>query len=504
MMAYKKSKLALYLISIINSALALANEETTSEIFNSTQSKEKTSFFSFSGQLSTFTKAGFNNVEVDTAIGQYPTESFATVFGQFNTYYDMLVFINNDYINKFEFGLGASAGGLVLDSTLRDGASFAGSGLNGGSGLNNNYFGGWLGYLLDAPYGSYPFKDNRYIMLHNAYIDLQTKYFNIKAGRYESSMDYHSGYVQGFNLDFHTSYGDSVKNNLNQVKVWWFSSYGRAFAYSEWLLDFYSVKTTLLDDGRRVNFGNHAVGTDIVYGGFKDSGTYMSGQSVLVRPFFYFYPGLYEAPGLKLVYEKQFGNGYGLKATIQGFYLHVQREFTTVGSGARRYDESIDEHTGNLNIIIQGNIYNYNVRIGYYQNFGSGNSHFGTYGNPMGFDFWTAGVYDIGASISDVINRNAKTAYLSGGGFYDLKYGRLSWDILARITKSPRSDEESIALSISHAFKNHIALGLKLEWYRDTTKAGYNPGATLPGSSALSQTRTDDRSHAFITFDYTF
>ena len=75
--------------------------------------------------------------------------------------------------------------------------------------------------------------------------------------------------------------------------------------------------------------------------------------------------------------------------------------------------------------------------------------------------------------------------------------------MLGRITRSPRSDEESVALFVSHTFKNNIALGMKVEWLRDTTKTGYNPGANL-GGSALKSTRVDDRSHAYGTFAYYF
>ncbi|RDU65911.1 hypothetical protein CQA53_05320 [Helicobacter didelphidarum] len=468
--------------------------------------KHKPKIFSYDGMLASFIKAGFNNAKVDTAIGQYPTESFGTIFGQFNTHYDFTEIISNESVNVLKIGLGVSAGGLFIDSTLRDGASFNGSGLSGGSGLNNNYFGGWNGYLGNLNDDGYPYKHNRNFVVQNAYVDLQTKYFNFKGGRYESSMDYHSGYTQGVNLDVHFGYGDKARNPDNEIKIWWFSSFGRAFAYSEWFLDFYAVKFANID-GKLVNLGIHAAGVDIKYGGLVDSNNYKKGSSLLVRPFLYFYAGLYEAPGLKLVYENQFGNGFGLKTTLQGFFLHIHpanQLNADKGAGKSRYNEYIDEYSGNLNFILQAFFHNHNARVGIYKNFGSGNAHFGTYGNPMGFDFWTASVYDIGASISDVINRNAITGYFSGGGSYNLKYGTLTWDILARLTRSPRSDEESVALYISHAFKNNIALGLKLEWFRDTTKAGYNPGATLPKTENLTVARTDDRSHAFITFDYKF
>ena len=461
----------------------------------------KVKFFSHDGTVGSFSKVGFNRAAVDVASGRYPTESFSSIFAQFNTYYNLLAFIPTDSIKKLEIGIGASGGGLFIDSTLRDGAAFAGSGLSGGSGLNANYFGGYGGYLFDNFPGAYPYVHNRNIVIHNAYLDFSTKHFDFKAGRYESPFDYYSGYTQGFHLDYHTDIGS--KANL---KVWWFSSWGRAFAYSQWLLDFYSVKQSTLKDGSQFNYGNHGVGIDFGYGIIADSGVYKKGSNFFVRPFFHFYPGIFESPGLKISYEQQFGNGYGFSATIQGFYLHVDKEFTTIGSGGTRtrYDSSVDEHSANLNVILKANIHSHDLMIGYYQNFGSANSHFGTYGNPMGIDYWTGSVYDIGASISDIINRNAASVYGGFGGSYGSKYGTFSWNVLGRITRSPRSDENSVALTLTHTFNNKISLTLKAEWLSDTTKAGYNPGASLPGTSALSANRTDDRSHIFFIFDRPF
>lgn len=456
-------------------------------------------FFSVSGSLGSFTKAGVNRSKINTEKGIYPTDSFSTLFGEVNTKYNFLTFIDSDYINRLSLGLGLSAGTLTWDSTRNDGKTWTGNGLTSGSGLNNNYVGGWGGYFADR---AYYYQDNRNFMVQNAYLDLGTKYFDFKGGRYESTMDYFSGYTQGFEANIHFKYG--IKAN-NEAKIWWFSSYGRAFAYSEWFLDFYAPKSTLKDNGKRENYGIHAGGIDINYGEFAEFGSHKYGENLLVRPFVYFYPGLYEAPGLKIDYQKYFGKGYGVGFTLQGFGLHVRDKFTTAyDKNNKRYDEKVDRWSGNINAILKAYLFEYNLRLGYYHNIGSANSHFGTYGNPLGFDFWTASVYDIGASISDVINRNAKTIYLSGGGDYNLEYGKFAWEVLGRVTRSPRSDEESIALSLSHLFSNNIKLGLKLEWFRDTTKAGYNPGATLPSSNAIISKRTDDRSHAFITFDYFF
>lgn len=474
----------------------------------------KKKFFNFSGSLESFTKVGFNNASVDTKSGQYPTESFTTIMGLLDTTYDVNLYIPEGIFNKFEFGLGAAAAGLVWDSSKYDGYTGAtGQGGNNthfnGSGINNNYIGAYFGPTANGTSGSGKFSENRYIIVHNAYLDLETELggvtYGFRGGRYASTMEYHSGYTQGFEFTAAFGYGDTEYNPANMVKFMWFSSFGRGFPYSQYLLDFYFPKTTT-SGGKEVNLGIHAFVTDVTYGGPEENDEgYKVGYTILARPFLYFYPGLYEASGLKLVYENHFGNGMAFKVTGQGYMLHVTRPFTTAtNSNNKRYDETVDELSGNLNLIGQFFIDNYNVRLGYYQNFGSANSHFGTYGNPMGFDFWTTSIYDIGGAVSDIINRNALSFYLSGGGDYDFSFGKFSWEVLGRITRSPRSDEESVALFVSHTFKNNIALGVKVEWLRDTTKTGYNPGANLGANDTLKSTRVDDRSHAYGTFAYYF
>lgn len=477
-------------------------------------SNDKSRFFTLTGNVGSFTKAGFTGGKIDTAKKYYPTESFTSMFGELTGKFDINNVYENEIFSKFEAGLGVAAAGLAMDSTKNDGGTRNNSGLSSGSGINTNYIGYYGGYKGNGDDG---YKDAHLIMIHNAYVDMQTNalqtgnlesYFDLKLGRYESGMDYFSGFTQGWNFDWHFKYGDTEANPDNEVKLWWFSSFGRAFAYSQWFYDYYAVKVV---NGASV--GVHALGADVTYGGIDDGSQsgFAYGDKIFVRPFLYFVPGLYEAPGLKAVYEYQFGNGMGVKVTAQGFVLHVHKPFVTSdkNSSLARYNEVVDEWSQNLNLIAEGNIYNYNVRLGYYENFGSANSHFGTYGNPLGLDFWTASVYDIGASISDIINRNARSGYISGGGHYDLKYGTLSWDLLGRITRSPRSNEESIALYVNHAFKNGLAIGLKLEWYRDTTNATYSIGSEIVkngsnNSHALAAARTDDRSHAFFTVDYSF
>ncbi len=86
----------------------------------------------------------------------------------------------------------------------------------------------------------------RNYVIYNAYLRYNYKdIFQIRGGRYESPADYMSGYNQGLDMTL----------NLGNFKFWWFSSFGRGFAYNEWLYNFYSPKTYTLKNGQTINPG---------------------------------------------------------------------------------------------------------------------------------------------------------------------------------------------------------------------------------------------------------
>lgn len=282
----------------------------------------------------------------------------------------------------------------------------------------------------------------------------------------------------------------------DELKFWWFSSWGRAFAYSQWFLDFYAPVSSKTKNGKAENLGIHSGGIDYVHNSIATNNGVKDGMSILFRPWTQFYASLFNAAGGKLDYQHYFGNGYGVGLTIQGYALNI------IGSG-----ESVDKLSGNLNAILKAYMFDYNVRLGIYKNFGSANSHIGTYGNPLGIDQWTASVYDKGPSLNDITSRNAFSVWLSGGGAHGNEVGTFSWEILGRYTTAPRSDEASVALFLNQRFNNGFALGLKLEWFSDTTKAGYtiyDKNVLTYDKNVLTKNRTDDRSHAFVTLDYNF
>lgn len=453
---------------------------------NAIADENKDEFFGYSGGVGTFSKFGFNNAKIDTTNGKYPTESFTTLFGRIDTTYNFKALMDSNAIDALKIGVGIAGGGLIYDSTSKDGLDDWGYGNSRrGSGLNSAYVGAWYGNGKVGGSGG----GVRNYILHNAYLDFQSAYFNLKGGRYESAMDYFSGYTQGFNADVHFKVAPN-----DELKFWWFSSWGRAFAYSQWFLDFYAP--IILD--KETNKGIHSGGIDYVHNSIATNNGVKDGMSILFRPWTQFYASLFNAAGGKLDYQHYFGNGYGVGLTIQGYALNLIGNKNVVKTGLS--GNRIDKLSGNLNAILKAYMFDYNVRLGIYKNFGSANSHIGTYGNPLGIDQWTASVYDIGPSLNDITSRNAFSVWLSGGGAHGNEVGTFSWEILGRYTTAPRSDEASVALFLNQRFNNGFALGLKLEWFSDTTKAGY----TIYGNTALTKNRTDDRSHAFVTLDYNF
>ena len=445
------------------------------------ENKEK--FFDYSGHLATFNKFGFNNKKVDNSKDIYPTESFTTIFGKVDTIYDFKPYIHSDAIKVFKIGLGMGANGLAYDSTKKDGQSGI---YSSGSGLNRNYVGAWQGNGKVGGSGG----SERNYMLHNAFIDFQSTYFNLKGGRYESDKDYHSGYTQGISADLHFN---ATPND--EIKFWWFSSWGRALADSQWFLDFYAVKLGA-DEG---NTGIHSGGMDYKHDSIVENDGIKSGASVLFRPWTQFYAGLFNASGGKLEYHQYFGNGYGVRLTAQGYALNLVGNKEVNDSSQN--GEKVDKLSGNLNAILKVFMFDYNVRLGVYKNFGSAGYHIGTYGNPVGIDQWTGSVYDKASggdasssknnahALSNITARNALTAYLSSGGAHTFEIGTFKWEILARYTTAPSSDEASVALLLRQIFNLGFTLGLKVEWLNDKNKI---------------QKRTDDRSHAFVMLDYNF
>lgn len=453
--------------------------------------------FTVKGYAGSFSKIGFNNSIIDgntnatnnvTVNTRYPTETFTSAMGQLDGIMDLKSKMQEDL--SLVFGLGITAGGLALDSTRYD-LDASGKHVNP-AGVGFNYIGyweGWDGHI--NPTGN----NTKGILVHNAYARFESKYINLTVGRYESSMDYYSGYTQGFNLDFNLGYGDTNANPDNLVRLWLFGSWGRAFAYSQWIYDYYLNNDIT---------GTYALGIDVSYGGFSKNGSDIEvGNSFLVKPFVYYSKSFYTAPGIKLQYKvkRDFGGlAFGSTTTFNSMFPMLDKSKL----GKYRYGNLVQNGAFTLNLIQTFDFNNYNAGVAIYKNFGNANANIGTSGNPSGIDFWTSTVYEIGQALSNFVSADALSPYIFGGGSYSLASGDFNWSVLGRLTFAPRADEQSVALTLTHKFKNRVGVGLKLEYFSVTTKPGYAVGYNGPLLASKTTSDTQDRSHAFFNVDYSF
>lgn len=457
-------------------------DETTANSTISIIKKEGFRFY-YTGWVESFSKIGFNNQKIDSNLGKYPTDSFSAMVGSFG--------LKGEYekgIQHLDFGLSITAGGLVYDSSSRAYPGGEGS-------VMNEYIGMWEGYDLQ---GKSHIKRHYYVV-NNAYLDYGISFgsskgqgFYFKGGRYESKAQYMSGYTQGFELGFKTW-------NLD---LWWFSSYGRAFAYGQWLVDFYSPR------GYYESYDENGKGI----GSFKNNGIhafkaiYSIGR-LDISPQVYFSIGTYTAPIIELVYDtdRDFSaKGFRSQTTLH--FMNPLHNSRVVNDRDYRYGDLVAKSTQTLYIKQRFDFNEYNFGLGLYKNFGNANAYIGTIGNPIMLDLWTTSAYDLGRNISDIISKNAITPFVFiGGKHFDNKF---SWNLIGRYTDSARSEEGSIAGAFSYAFGGGLSVGVKLEWLTDTTKSGYRVGSK---ENNITQTngqkvpkRTDDRSHSFVWVRYEF
>ena len=416
--------------------------------------------YKVSGSAESFTKWGFNNQQLNKTTGAAPTESFTTIFSQLN--------LNLDLGAGFKAGFGGAIGGLAFDSTDgKDNQPF--------SAVRNAYYG------VSWDRG----KVQNY-MFQNAFVEFDNNTFYIKAGRYKSGKvgEWFSGYNQGAEAAL----------NISVLKVWGFFSNRRAFAFDQWFNDFYRVHGQYNDSIATRN--TYAAGLDLNFGGLT------------IGAFSYFTPGVYTAPGANVTFKSNPSfEGQGFNATTKIRFLAPIADKNKIGTDSGRDWGEIGKYSYTLYIDQRFDVDKLFFGVGYYQNFGNANELIGRWGNPIGIDIWTAGAYDIGNALTDIVGKNAVTGF----GYLGANYGSFDWKFIGRGTNSPRSAEQSVALLLNYQIREDIAIGGKLEWFSDTTKAGYKSivwgdaeQSGDGGGKSDTKKRTDDRSHAFFYIRHTF
>lgn len=430
----------------------------------------------YNGWLEMFGKGGFNNQGIDESKGVYPTDSFLNVVGSLG--FDGNLLAKDLESQSLKYGFNLTGGSMILDSTSK------GYPL-GPDSVNNEYVGNWAGYNQNK--GPLDGTNRHLYVINNAYLDYtygdfdtSDFSFQFKGGRYLSSAEYMSGYTQGFEFTTKFKFSDS-----QSLKLWWYSSYGRAFAFGQWLIDFYSPQGYETPGGQFANYGIHAFKAIYSLGGLD------------ITPYIYFSPGTYTAPAFRVEYDTNKGfDGTGFRSrTFANILLPIYDDRLV---GGLRWGSTMNKYTQSLLIQQQFDYNNYNFGLGVYKNFGHANARIGTTGNPWMLDFWTASSYDIGRSVSDMVGKDALTPYLFVGGTHFAN--KLWWQLTGRWTDAQRSQEHAVALNCKYQIDDRLSVGGKIEYFSDTTKAGYKVGES--GAAVGTPKNVADRSHAFLWIHY--
>ncbi|BCZ18358.1 Outer membrane protein HofA (plasmid) [Helicobacter sp. NHP19-003] len=422
--------------------------------------------YKISGRVGSFSRIGFNNAPINTNKGLYPTGSYVTTIGALEINANLLPkSVENQ---KLEVGLGGEIGGLAYDSTR---------GLRDQNGVlqpaNWYYMGRWEGYLMNAPWRHTREEDESHAknyILYNAYLSYTYKdIFGIKAGRYLSPEAlFLRGYNQGFTLFLH----------LGKFKLRWFSTYGRGLANIQFIRNFYAPVSYEFSDGRRVNYGMHAV--SLAY----------NTKHYTLMPFFWFYPKNFNAPGVQLsaVFER---GQFKLQSDVYAWFPIYSHAL------AKTYYRGNLIGTATATLLVRQRLYykNYYIGWGVYKNFGNSNAQLGWNGSPVSFDTTDDTPYE--DAYTNLYDANALTLHARVGG----KFHDFSWYLLGKLTFAPRANAQSLGVTCEYNLGKHIHLMLRLNGYEVRMHRGYKVdyfGAPNPKFAPTTQ----DRSYVMTSISY--
>ncbi|WP_267892755.1 outer membrane family protein [Helicobacter ailurogastricus] len=434
--------------------------------------------FKFTGRLDNFSKIGFNHSKINTQYGIFPTESFVDIVGFAQVKVGLLPKHTTDH--KLSFSLGGAMAGVPYDSTKyltdQDGQVY-------GS-VVHNFIGGWHGYFfnkyLTQASGAY---HARPYVLDTAFLQYDYKNkFGFKIGRYEANIDFMSGSNQGFEF-----YYRPIKN----LKLWWWSSYGRGLAFNSWIYQFYASTAYEKPNKQMINYGWHGITATYDY------------KKLSAQAFFYFSPKTYNAPGFKLIYDTNknfelvgFRSQTLLMVTVpiydSGWYNPLTKTYSIWDSA--QHGALVGKYGVTLNIRQAFWWNRLAIILGLYNTFGNSDAFLGSHTMPMGnntsyvnnyvsssiigFDFWDNTAYD---GLADATtNANTTTVYGSVGSIYK----KFAWHIFGRVSHANRnaqghigrSNEYSAALSLDYAFTRSVFLHFKIEYYGVQMHQGYQVG----------------------------
>ncbi|CAM2741966.1 outer membrane family protein [Helicobacter felis] len=426
--------------------------------------------YQVSGQMGSFSRIGFNNSPINSAKGLYPTGSYVTAIGALQIDMDLLP--KSIDTQRLKVGIGGELGGLAYDSTKTlvdqsgDNSEFQPA--------NWYYMGRWEGYLMNAPWRHSRYEDSvhaKNYILYNAYLDYSYKdIFGIKLGRYVSK---EALFLRGFNQGFEAFV------QFKHLKLVWFSTYGRGLANIQFIRDFYAPVSYEFPDGRRTNYGMHALSLA------------WNSKHFTVMPFLWFYPKNFNAPGLQANAIFTPGKWKIQTDVFAWFPIYSATLAKTYYRG-----NLVGKNTATLLVRQRFYIHDYYFGWGVYKNFGNANAQLGWNGSPVSFDTTDDTPYE--DAYTNLYDANALTAHALIGG----KFKNFSWFLLGKITTGPRAYAQSLGLTCKYDWK-HLHLMLRINGYQISMHRGYKV-AYFDAPNQKFAPSTQDRSYMMTSLSYDF
>ncbi|WP_121020400.1 outer membrane family protein [Helicobacter vulpis] len=417
----------------------------------------------FANQAATI---GFNEHPVEKSRGVYPMQQYATIAGYLSLTFNLLPKTLAGH--SLNGRIGGMVGGVLYDGTKK---------FYGGSVVYQNfaYYDGYLGGAADVVQSDDVWAKNRklsqyshFYVFSDAYLEYDYKhYFGIKAGRYLSQAAYKSGQTQGF----------EVYTQLKHVRLWWFSSWGRAYATGVQLRDWYAPRVVYSGEYHRNAQGGYTPsGHKVAYGTHAIQLTYQK-HHFLAEGFFYFSPKMFNAPGLKIGWDSDpnfDGKGWRSNTQISAFfplyYPWMVRNAT--GKPIYRYDNPVTPNGQSLIIRQRFDINQFFVMGTFYKNFGNTNAWVGNTGNPAGVELYGNSLW--AGYAGTALKANAITGTFMYGGTHFKK--AFAWRMTWQWSSAPVSYEGRVILSLSYQFTPYLKGLVDLVYYGIHTNKGYQAG----------------------------
>ncbi|WP_233704181.1 outer membrane family protein [Helicobacter bizzozeronii] len=448
--------------------------------------------YKLSGKAEQTSWIGFNQHQIDSSKGIYPTQQYATISGYLDLSFSLLPEKSD---HSLKGAIAGMVGGVLYDSTrhYKDGSV-----LYKIYGYYDGYLGGASNILSTDSIAVQNAKKravaHTYIF-SDAYLDYQYKnVFGVKAGRYNSTMPYRSGKTQGF----------EVFGQYKHARLVWFSSWGRAIVGGGFLIDWYAPRTSYNGDytknskggwdphGKKLSYGTHAV--RLIYNRHK----------LLTEFFYYFSPKAFNAPGFQVGWDTNpnfSGKGFRSHTHLIAFFP-MYYPWMLVGKDGKpiyRYDNPATPNGQSL-IIRQRFDYNNFYLIGaFYKNFKNTNAYVGNMGNPSGVLMGNDSIY--AGVAGTALKADAVTGMISYGATHFKE--KFSWKMLWQWSSAPVSWEGRYMLTLGYTFNKVLKGSVDLLYYGVHTNKGYKAGLNAPCTTGC-QGGYQDRSALYTSLIASF